>query len=260
MSVYDQVSSMLLALVSLLGIVVTIMLLVWLTGKIFLSQAPVQVELLELGDGDGPLGGSMELEGPLDEEIELQEPSVQDTLAAVADAVAAQAAMLDDPSLSDSTKRGRGGGGTGLGSGDGTGSGVARRWEVYFEGSSLAVYARQLDSFGIELAVLMPGNQVAYAYNLSKSRPDTRTGPADAEKRYYLTWRGGELQEADRALLSRAGIESQGRILLKFLPPAVEANLQNLEKTLKGSDPERIRRTRFGIRPQGDGYAFFVID
>lgn len=251
---------MLLALVGLLGIAVTTLLLVWLTGQIFLSQKAVPVVLLELGDGDGPLGGSMELEGPLDEEIELQEPAMQETLAAVADAVAAQAALLDDPSLSDSTKRGRGGGGRELGGGNGTGSGVARRWEVYFEGNSLAVYARQLDSFGIELAVLLPGNRVSYALNLAKSRPDTRMGPADEEKRYYLTWRGGELQQADRELLGRAGIESQGRIILKFLPPAVEATLQDLEEKFKDSDPDRNRKTRFGIRPQGDGYAFFVID
>lgn len=251
---------MLLALVILLGVVVTILLLVLLTSKIFLTQAAVPVELMELGTGDGPLGGSMELEGPIDEEIELQEPSLQDTLAAVADAVAEQAAMLENPSLSDQTKRGRGGGGKGLGSGDGTGSGLARRWEVYFEGSSLSVYARQLDSFGIELGVLMPGNQVIYAYNLSKPRPDKRTGPADAEKRYYLTWRGGELQQADRELLARAGIESSGRIMLKFLPPEVEANLQNLETTVKGPKTERERKTRFGLRSQGAGYAFFVID
>jgi len=251
---------MLLALVSLLGVVVTILLLVWLTSQIFLSQAAVPVELIELGTGEGTLGGSMELEGMLDEDIELQEPAAQETLAAVADAVAANEALLDDPSLSDSENRGRGGGGRGLGTGDETGSGVARRWEVFFEGNSLAVYAEQLDSFGIELGVLMPGNQVAYAMNLSKLKPDTRTGPADDEKRYYLTWRDGELQEADRALLSQAGIESQGRILLKFLPPAVEATLQDLEKKHKGSEPDRTRKTRFGIRPQGDGFAFFVID
>ena len=257
---YDQVSSMLLAMVVLLGFVVTILLLVWLTSKIFLTQAAVPVELMELGTGEGPLGGRMELEGPIDEEIELQEPSLQETLAAVADAVAEQAAMLENPSLSDQTKRGRGGGGQGLGSGDGTGSGVARRWEVYFEGSSLAVYARQLDSFGIELGVTMPGNQVVYAYNLSKPRPDKRTGPADAEKRYYLTWRGGGLQQADRELLARAGIDSSDGIMLKFLPPEVEATLQTLETTQKGPRTDRVRKTRFGLRPQGAGYAFFVID
>jgi len=199
----------------------------------------------------------MELEGPLDESIELQEPAVVDTLAAVADAVAVNAALLDDPSLSTSENRGRGGGGRGD---KGTASKPVRRWEVFFEGNSLAVYAKQLDSFGIELGVLMPDNQVAYARNLSKLKPDARTGPADEENRYYLTWRGGELQQADRELLRRAGIDSSGRILLKFLPPAVEATLQNLEEKHKGSDPERRGKTRFGIKPVGDGFAFFLID
>lgn len=250
-----------LALVILLGVVVLTLLIIWLTNQIFLKQAAVPVEMMELGEGDGPLGGDMKLEGPADEEVELDEPVLAETLAAIADAVAVNTAMLDDPSLGKKRGAGRGGGGRGLGRGSGSGSGMARRWEVHFiEGNTLETYAKQLDSLGIELGVLLPDNQVLYVSKLSRASPQKRVGPASEEKRYYLTWRSGELQQADHELLSRAGVRSKGRIIVKFLPPHVEAQLAQLEKTHAGPDADKVRKTRFGIRKDGSGYSFFVID
>ena len=45
---------MLLALVILLGSVVTVLFLIWLTNRILLRQTAVPVKLVELGSGDGP--------------------------------------------------------------------------------------------------------------------------------------------------------------------------------------------------------------
>jgi len=266
---YDRVSSMLLALVILLGVIVGVLFIIWLTGQILLSQTAVPVELAELGEGTGPLGGGMELEAPTMEEIgeetDLLEPQVEDRLAAVADAVGAKTASLVDPTLTEHMRSGRGGGGSGdgrmAGTGSGSGEGQARRWEVRFpEGNTLEAYARQLDFFGIELGVLLPGNQVVYASNLAKAKPDLRTGPADQEKRYYLTWRRGGLQAADRELLARAGVDTEKKIILKFLPPKVEAELARLEKVHAGSDADKVRKTVFLVLPSGDGYAFKVTD
>ena len=259
---YDRVSSMLLALVVLLGVVVFVLLVVWLTNRIFLRQGAVAVELLELGSGEGPLGGGRELAEPIDEEIEVEEPAVQDTLAAIADAVALKSVQLDDPSLSGRAGPGTGGGPGGSGGGPGSGSGATRHWEVRFiKGNTLESYARQLDFFGIELGVLMPGNKVVYAFNLSKRKPDTRTAAADQEKRYYLTWRSGGLQEADRELLARAGIQSTGRIILKFLPRKLEIHLAGMEKAHAGRHAGNVRKTRFEVRPDGAGrYSFSIVD
>ncbi len=265
----DRAAGLLLALLILLGTVVLILLAIWLTNQVFLSQAAVPVELMEIGDGDGSLGSGMELAGPTDEEIgeetDLEEPAVQDTLAAVADAVGAQAALLDDPALTDEIASGRGGGSRGdgriAGTGSGSGTGTSRHWEVRFiEGNTLQAYGRQLDFFGIELAVLLPQNQVAYALNLSSPQPTVRNGPADQENRYYLTWRGGELQQADRELLTRAGIQSTGRIILKFLPPALEAQLAAMEKARADAIGETARRTQFGIRARGDEFEFYIMN
>ena len=256
-----------MAWVILLGVVVVIMLVIWWTSQIKLGQAAVEVELMELGQGDGPLGGDMKLAGAINEEIELMEASAETTLAAIADAVSTKVAVLDDPLLSDRTGKGRGGGGRGMGLGPGTGTGNSRPPEfVLKKGLSLDAYAKILDGLDIELGVLLPGNKVHYAKNLASSTPTTKIGPADKEKRYYLTWRSGELLQADRELLSRAGIDPGSNLILKFLTPQRESNLVALAKkyarkeTGRDVDPKNILKTRYGVRPaKAGGYEFWVI-
>jgi hypothetical protein len=199
-------------------------------------------------------------------ETDLEVPSLENTLAAVADAVATQQALLDDPMLTGQELPGRGGStgdgrGMGFGSGPG-GSGRRRQWEVRFgEGNTLETYARQLDFFGIELGVYpMPNNTVAYASNLASQRPETRTGPADKEERFYMTWRQGGLEQADRELLAKAGLSAQGKIIVKFIPKKLEMQLAAMEKTRAGPEANNIRTTYFGIRAERGGYAFYVSD
>ncbi len=159
----------------------------------------------------------------------------------------------------------------GTGPGDGPGEGdrpigcpapPARHWEVLFSQNTLDGYAKQLDFFKIELGVLLPNSKIIYAYNFTKSKPDTRTvaNSAASEKRYYLTWRSGEMQQADRDLLARAGIDAGDSLVAKFLPPEVEERLAELEKSYAGVDAKRIKKTRFGVRADGAGFTFFVLE
>jgi len=134
-----------------------------------------------------------------------------------------------------------------------------RRWEIrLLEGHTLETYARQLDFFGIELGVLEPGGRIVYVFNLSQARPATRVGEAAAERRCYLTWHSGALRRADEELLARAKVDAKGKVILKFLPPAVERRLAELEQAEAGADLSRVERTCFGIRAAGSGYEFFV--
>ncbi|MEA1950994.1 MAG: hypothetical protein U9N87_06385, partial [Planctomycetota bacterium] len=89
--------------------------------------------------------------------------------------------------------------------------------------------------------------------------PKKRIGPTDQEKRYYLTWRRGNLQEADRELLNKAGIDPGRSPIFKFLPREVEAQLYGLEQSKAGNRNKKIRMTRFGLLPDGDGYKFYVL-
>jgi hypothetical protein len=255
----------LLALVILVGLAVFMLLLMWLTSRIFLHQVAVPVQLVELGESDTPIGGGDELE-PLEDlglESDLETPMLPETLAAIADAVGPNTAMLDDPRLTGSDQAG----GTGDGrmpAGPGFGTGMGRRWEFRFpKGQTLEQYAAQLDFFKIELGVLGKGGKVQYASNLRRPKPDTRIGSSEEEKRYYLTWRGGDLRRADESLLARAGLDSKG-LILKFLPSELESQLLGLVERKKEIDQrskDAVRRTCFGIREAGTGqYEFFIIE
>jgi hypothetical protein len=139
--------------------------------------------------------------------------------------------------------------------------GPPRHWEIHFaKGNTVENYSKQLDFFGIELGALMPDNKIVYAYNLSKLKPDTRTGLAEAENRFYLSWSRGDLIEADRELFGAAGVETKDRVILRFLPTAIEDQIATLEKSYAGDKADKIEKTRFAIRRRGDGYEIYVLE
>ena len=272
---YEQVASMLIALLVLIGVAVVLLLSVWLSLKIFVPQQAIPVIMDNLGGGreDGVVGESLEIDSPdpqqIAQETDLQEPQLQETVAMVLDAAAIIQADLDDPQISEEVETGGKGSsqGTGtqigLGGGGGPGSGFprAQRWVIQFqEGSSPQTYGAQLQFFGIELGAIANTNQIEYAYNLGKPKPDRRTGPGTAEKRLYFSWKDGTLKEADRQLMTAAGINTAGKILVQFYPPDTENLLAYLEEKFANRKGAEIRRTRFGVRPGGKGYTFYVID
>lgn len=274
-SAYEQVASMLLALLILIGVVVFCLFAAWLGMRVFfppLKSVPVRIEQVGGGMESGFVGESMQLDSPTPQDIaaesDMTEPELQETLKTVLDAVAIHQADLADPTLSDeeSTKRG-GGQQIGTGNRPGYGFGPGRpgipphmRWEIsYGDGNTLDLYARQLDFFGIELGVYTTG-RVTYAKGLSKPKPDVYQGPSNADKRLYMSWRQGRLKEADRELMAKAGVPVAGKVVLQFYPDATEQNLLHLEHDYKGKDASTIRKTRYGVRPVGKGYEFYVID
>ena len=185
----------------------------------------------------------------------LDPPPVADALTAIAEGLRGKAAVLDNPEIRDLAQTGRRRAEAAV-----VERAAEHNWEVRFAGGGTAeLYAQQLEFFGIELAVLMPDGQLTYISSLNDPKPTTRTGPAAAEQRYYFTWRKGELPAADRDVLSRAGVESEAQIVLKLLPPKVEQQLAQLERTQAGDKADRVRKTRFGIRPEGAAFAFYVM-
>ncbi len=183
--------------------------------------------------------------------------SFKDSLATVAGAAGAKAGLLDDPAwLAAISPRPAWGDQRAADAGN-----LWRNWELHFDrGTAKEQYARQLDFFGIELAVVLPENKLLYVGHFTQKKPRTRVGPADQERRCYLTWREGDLSQADAELLARAGVGPEDHVVLKILPPKVEAALAALEKAHAGSDFGSVRKTRFGIRAAGDGYEFYVVE
>jgi hypothetical protein len=275
-SAYEQVASMLLALLILLGAIAFCLFMAWLGMKVFfppLKSVPVRLEQVGGGIESGVVGESMQLDSPTPQDIaaesDLTDPELQETLQTVLDAVALHQADLDIPMESEEETTKKGGGqqtgdgnvaGYGMGGTGRPGIPPQMRWEISFaDGQTLDIYARQLDFFHIELGVLGVG-QVTYAKNLSKRKPDVYTGPAAKDKRLYMTWRVGRLKEADRDLINRAGINAAGKFVLQFYPDETEQLLLHVEHDYKGRDASTIRKTRFGVRGAGNGYEFYVIE
>lgn len=267
-STYDRAASMLIALIVLASFFVLLLFLLWLTNRAFRRPESYTTVTAGLsGHSDQAFGAGHELEPPGAEELaDLKTPELSDTFEDVQKAITSQMATLDI--LDDATDLSGPGRGPGdnrpLGPGDERSPDViprSQRWEVRFAGTRLELYAKQLDHFGIELAAVGQSGTVDYAFALSKNTPNRKSGKAEAEKRMYMTWRGGKLKEADRTLLSMAGISTNDRITMQFYPVSTERKLATTELLYAdGRTIEEIRKTVFGVRSVGAGYEFHVIN
>ena len=235
----DRVSSMLMALVVIVGLAVVVM------GAIYISRldlASPDVIMLEpddeqaAGRGDHAAGFARDFAPPGQEEVEeLSEPTLEQTLEAVTDAVSTIAASIDtvESSAVEASQ------GSGLGDSRppgplGEGADIisrAIRWDLKFTARNVKAYAAQLDFFKIELGAI-GGNvaRVDYASQFSGT-PQRRQGDGDAEKRLYFMWQQqGPLQQYDSQLMRTAGVNINGREIIKFISKELEDQLARLEK------------------------------
>jgi hypothetical protein len=267
-SAYERVASIVVSLLIFLGTLVTILFLVVLTQRLMRVEETVPVEYVEeaYGRGDHAMGFERDPDPPGAEELEqLEEPQIEQSLEAVTDAVSSISASL--VSVEGATVPTTGGTGRGdsrpagpLGEGDDI---IPRseRWQIQYPSGNLRQYARILDFFKIELGVVGGGRkEVEYAVNLS-SRPAKRSGAPDKEDRLYMTWRGGEMKQADAELMGQAGINVSNSVQMQFLPADTENLLAGVERTAMGQRTlKEVQKTVFGVRPQGAGYEFSVVD
>lgn len=270
-SKFDQVSSLLLAFAMFIGILVGLLFLLWVT-----SGGPVKTELMPpiienpAGRGENAEGFERDFEPPGAEEVEdLLEPTMEETLTAVTDAVSTVAASLDSvDSDATATTQGSGAGDSRQAGPAGEGDDIVprfERWKLKFAAKNLVAYATQLDFYGIELAAI--GGQIQgvdYAAKLAGT-PQTRRGESEGEKRLYFMWTvAGPLMQYDRQLLQKAGIPLEGRQMLKFVPPEVENELAAKElEYARGQGHQsvtEIAQTVFESQPNDGGYTFVVID
>lgn len=290
-SAYDRVTAMLMSVVIGAALIVGWLWLIIYTNQAYAQKVPAKLEIVEVYGGGG---GSPEGEAGATESVDVpgasagaaasnneaedasnfEEPAVQETSSVVLDAMAAP---MDDGSdgVEVSADMPRGGaiasgrraskvgtGGIGLGPGGPGDGGVAReqRWVVvYPQGQSTEEYAKQLDSFGIELGVFEGSNTVVYASNFT-GKPNRRTGLTGQDKRWYVTWIGRGRKQYDIELMQKAGIAVGDRSILQFYPSRVEETLSRLEVQYKGRQPIEIRQTRFRVVPQAGGaYTFAVL-
>ena len=261
---YDRVSSLLVALLVIIGFTVAGLVIVYVARRMVpeVRAVPFQPVSAAGRPADAAMGLKRDLEPPGIEEIpDLIEPQLQDTLSALSTAVAAKTAILSDEDIDSETDVGHGSGlGDNRRAGTGEGSGPEEpRREIRFEPQSLQQYARWLDFFGIELGVLGHDNKVYYAYNLSREKPNVRVGDPAEDQRLYMNPVDTQFAAMDRQLAEKAGVADKGEIILQFFPPETQAILFGLEQQRAGErKPEQIRRTVFRVTAVGDRFEFSV--
>jgi len=241
-----------------LAVAVGLMLSPGCGGKAVPQSKPVDTNLETADDGADAGSPAPEVGTQLDVPAADPQGRLAARLAGVAKVIESRAALLEDPAL---RRQVRSGGKAEAPAAGQASRGLDRHWEIHFpKGNTIENYSKQLDFFGVEAGVLMPENKIIYIYNLSKLKPDTRYGVIDAENRYYLSWARGDLSEADRELFTAAGIETKGRVILLFLPAAIEESFAKLEKSYAGDKADKVAKTRFGIRRKGEGYEVYVME
>jgi hypothetical protein len=269
----DLVASLLLSSLIVVGAFVFLLFLYWLTQTFSWQSGSIRIEREQIaGRGDHAAGFERDIEPPGSEEVELLElPSLEESLEAVTDIATSVAASLETLETDALSTVGDGRGDDRppgpLGEGDDI---VPRyeRWELKFQAKGSKDYANQLDYFRIELACVGGGeNTVEYASNFS-GPPRKRLGTPEEEnqlQRLYFIWRTeNPLKQFDSQLLAQAGVRTQGRQIMKFIPKALEDQLAQIELQYarsqgRGSVRE-IAKTVFESKSSGQGFEFSVIE
>lgn len=270
---YDRVSSFMMSLI--LGTVgaVCFVVLQWYAIR---KPPPLELVPLEMvvggGYEDGNPDETLQVESPeqvdpnaspVDEQVEQEElMEVLETVVELSDRATKQVQQVQASQSTGTPGSAVGTGGRPLGSGGGPGGGIPahQRWYIRFNESSTAEYAKQLDHFGIELAVFYPtSGKIAYAKNFSAKPPPK---PIVKEKwdddRIYFKWSGGPRERIDRELLQKSGVDPAGGQIFQFYPNQTIQLLGTIEQNFANRSAKEIRRTYFVVTPQGGGYTFTV--
>ncbi len=266
----DVVASLLMSLFIITGALVFVLFVIWFTSTYKWETGGIQVEEERVaGRGDHAEGFARDIEPPGAEEADfLNEPTLAESLEAVTDAVTSVAATMDNVDTDANASA------VGSGRGDsrppgplGEGEDIVsrfERWELKFLAKDVKTYASQLDHYKIELGCIGKSKLVDYAFGFAGA-PQKRSGKGSEEKRLYFMWRQeGPLVAFDRQLLGQAGVQTQGRQLLKFIPKDLEDRLYQTEMKYainRGHSKVReIAKTVFESQPVSSGFDFVVIE
>jgi hypothetical protein len=256
-TLYDRMSSLLVALLIILGTMVTIMAIIYLTSQIFVSEKQSEFVFEQEGDQEeDPIGPGNDIEPPPPSETDIEEEQLDEMIEAVADMNAVKKGLLHRAVSGEGT--GEGGGGTGRGR-----KGVRRnRVLVFPEGETRESYAQKLDALGIELAVLRPNNKALLISNVSQPSPKTRLVDRSAVKnRLRFTWTASNsgLAAVDRSILRQFGIDPGRHGIHKIVTVEDTIKLLKMEKEKAESVGRKPSKTIFGILPDGSGFKFYIV-
>ncbi len=268
---YDRFSSVLIALLLIVGVLVAGLVFIWYINHIRIkSDIAIEFKPIEFASrpADAAMGVARDLEPPgMEDAPELTEPKLQDTLSALS-ALSTTSALLSDEAIDSDTEAGKGSGlGDSRRAGDG-GDGLEGEEpvrQIKYEPASLDEYAQWYDFYKLELGVLdQQNNLIYYAKNLTGASPVVRSAPPDQEKRLYtINPVGSPLNTLDRRLAERAGIGARGTFTVTFWPDEAAKVLLEQEfnaATAKRKQINEVQRSVFRVTRGGSGFQMALED
>ncbi len=269
---YDMTSAFLVAGVVVIGLLVFILFMIWLTlfaGREGLKPPPAILELA--GNDSRPEGVADDWQPPGVEEFpEVTEPQLADALEAVTDSISSVRAQLEKVDGNAAEM------GTGSGLGDkrasGPGSGNSNiipewdRWKIEYTAGTSAEYMSILESFGIYLgAVSQISNQIIFYRDLNNGRPTVISGSRSSPEAQNLYFKNNKtrLKRWDQNKVVAGGGDIESKLVVQFYPTEVRQALLELEQAeyhAEGKDLTEVRQTLFRCRPAGSGYEYYVQD
>ena len=270
-SSYDQFSAFLYASIAVIGLVVFIMFLIWLTLREYRVPNTIIPAMTVAGNNNRPEGIADDWQPPGVEEFpEVEEPQLADALEKTTDAVSTVRAQLEAVD-GEAMEMGKG---TGLGDarqsgpGDGNGDVVpeSERLAIEYSAGSMQEYMNILDYFQIQLAgVSKRSDQIHYVSDLISASPTSTVGVRGQETRLGFQNTKSRLRRWDFNKLNQAGIptDRDDKYAVQYYSETARQELLTKERAeyeAAGRTLMDVQRTRFNVRASGGGYEFVVVD
>ncbi len=268
-SSYDRLSAILVACITIIGFMTTILFLIWLTTDVDYSAPTQLAEITEIGDtGDEKPEGFEDdaFEPGVEEFPEVETPQLAQSIEAVTDAVSSVRANSEKVS-GDAAQmgKGKGFGAREGGPGGGGGDGVPefKRWKINYEAPDIDTYKKQLSFFGIDIGVVRRDNDDVFRISDPAGKMEVIKSSRDKEKSLYFAHIKKRMMRWDEAIAASAGVDSQNANLIQFYPDKARVRIRTQEAQFLAKDQRQladIRQTIIKLATLDDGFDFVVED
>ena len=267
---YDIVNAFLISSIVVIGTLVSILFLIWLTMLMSNRSAPDPGVLVETSFGDEkPEGFEDDIYEPGVEEFpEVDVPQLADAIEALTEAVSSVEAAIEARD-GDAAEMGRGKGfGSregGPGSGNFRGIPDYKRWKIEYDTPDQQTYASQLSFFGINIGVISKRSNDIVMLADPGNAPRTIRSERTAEgKVLYFVHEKQQLRKWDQFLVKKNGIDfnKSDQFTVQFYSPETRVMLRQIEAqhlANKGIQLVDVLKTRFKVVSDGGGFKFRIV-
>lgn len=268
-SSYDKLSAVLIASITIIGFMTTILFLIWLTTDVDYTAPTQGAEIVDIGDtGDEKPEGFEDdvLEPGVEEFPEIETPQLAQAIEAVTDAVSSVRATSEKIS-GDAAEMGKGGGfgsregGPGGGGGDGVPE--YKRWKINYEAPDIDTYKRQLSFFGIDVGVVRRTDDDVFRVKDPAGKAEVVKSSRAKEKSLYFAHIKPRMMRWDQTIAAGSGVNTDNANLIQFYPEKARARIRQQEAKFLDKDQRQlsdIRQTVIKLVAVSGGFDFVVED